>query len=168
MARLPTLRRDAIRQLLRDLYEGPAWHGPSLLATLRGIDHQLARQRPGRGRNNIWELVLHLAYTRYRVLHRLGLGGVHRFPRPLRAPWWPRMPDPASAEQWQRDLELLAEYQELLLKETADVSAGVLRVRRRGQPRPLSFELLGVAFHDTYHGGQIRLLERLAAGRKQP
>ena len=107
--------------------------------------------------------MLHLAYTRYRVLRRLGQGGAGRFPRPLRAAWWPRQPVPASREQWGRDLELLAEYQARILQAAGSVPEARLRVRRPGQPRPLAWELLGVALHDTYHGGQIRLLQRLMA-----
>lgn len=166
MARTPKLGRDAIALLLHDIYQGPAWHGPSVLATLRGIDHRAALRRQGRGRNTIWELVLHLAYARYRLLLRLGLSDTGRFPRPLRADWWPRLPDPATAEQWRLDLALLADYQEQLLAAAASVSPALLRVRRSGQPRPLAWELLGVAFHDAYHAGQIRLLDRLGSRGK--
>lgn len=162
---MPTLEpsRRVLQAALREVYQGPAWHGASLLATLKTLSPAAARRWPGRGRNSIWELVLHLAYTRHRMLRRLGaLTG--RFPRPLRAAWWPRFPADPSAAQWARDLALLADYQARLVAATARVPASRLRARRKGQPRSLAYELLGVTLHDAYHTGQIRLLQRLRAG----
>jgi uncharacterized damage-inducible protein DinB len=149
-----------LRDTLHEVYRGPAWHGPSLLATLREVDVATARRRPGRGRNSIWELVLHLAYARYRLLHRLGVITT-RFARPLRVAWWPRFPADPSPAQWRQDLALLEDYQAQLLSAIARVPESRLRARRRGQSRSLAAELLGVALHDAYHTGQIRLLLRL-------
>jgi len=158
-ARLEPSRR-VLREALREVYQGPAWHGPDLLATLRGIDAATARRRPGKGRNSIWELVLHLAYARYRMLHRLGVVSGH-FARPLRASWWPRLPADQTPAQWQRDRELLTDYQARLLDAVARLPEARLRAHRRGQIRSYAGELLGVALHDAYHIGQIRLLQRL-------
>jgi uncharacterized damage-inducible protein DinB len=156
---LPT--KPVLRRALEEVYRGPAWHGASLLTTLRTIGPAAAGRRAAPGRNTIWELVLHLAYTRHRVLLRLGTGAVARFPRPLRTAWWPRMPDPASLEAWHADLELLGDYQDRLLTALARTPLSRLRRRRSGQPDPIGFEVLGVAIHDAYHTGQIRLLLRL-------
>ncbi len=155
-ARLEPSRR-LLGHILREVYQGPAWHGPDLLATLRGIEAVAARRRPGRGRNSIWELVLHLAYSRYCLLRRLGVVTGH-FPRPLRKSWWPRLPEEVSPEQWRRDLRLLADYQARLLEAIAQVPEARLRGHRSGQTRTFAGELLGVAIHDAYHAGQIRLL----------
>jgi len=152
--------RRLLRETLREVYQGPAWHGPNLLTTLRGIDPAAARRRPGKGRNSIWELVLHLAYSRYRMLHRLGVVS-GRFARPLRVSWWPRLPAEQSAKQWQLDLELLASYQARLLEAIAKVPEARLRAHRSGQSHSYAGELLGVALHDAYHTGQIRLLQRI-------
>ena len=149
--------RRLLREILREVYQGPAWHGPDLLATLRGIDAAAARRRPLRGRNSIWELVLHLAYSRYCLLHRLGVVTGH-FARPLRKSWWPRLPDELSPAQWGQDLKLLADYQAQLLDAIARVPEVRLRGHRSGQTRTFAGELLGVAIHDAYHAGQIRLM----------
>ena len=149
--------RRLLRGILREVYEGPAWHGPDVLATLRGIDAATARRRPGRGRNSIWELVLHLAYSRYCLLHRLGVVTGH-FARPLRKSWWPKLPDELGPEQWRRDVKLLSDYQEQLLDAVARVPEARLRGHRSGQTRSFAGELLGVAVHDAYHAGQIRLM----------
>ena len=157
--------RRLIRRTLSDIYGGPAWHGASLLQTVRSISAAQARRRPGPRRNTIWELVLHLAYTRHRVLARLGAAPTARFPRPLARDWWPRMPDRTGPVAWRADLDLLAEYQSRLLEAVRTVPEARLRRRRAGQPRSVGHELLNVAVHDAYHTGQIRLLLRLRPGR---
>ena len=153
--------KSVLRSALEEVYRGPAWHGASVLTALRGIRPADASRRAAPGRNTVWELALHLAYTRHVMLHRLGIAAVARFPRPLRVAWWPRMPKPASADAWQADLDLLSDYQDQLLAALAKVPQSRLRRRRSGQPNPIGFEILGVAMHDAYHTGQIRLLLRL-------
>ena len=160
----PTPSRALLRRVLTEAYRGPAWHGASLVQTLKGVTLDQARWRPSDGRNTIWELVLHLAYTRHRVLGRLGLRPAARFPRRLGRSWWPVMPDPASASAWNADRALLAECQARLLQGVERVSRSRLAVRRPGQQATIAFEVLGVALHDTYHTGQIRLLQKLRAG----
>jgi hypothetical protein len=159
--------RRLIRLTLSDIYGGPAWHGASLLQTLRAISPREARRRPGPGRNTIWELVLHLAYTRHRVLGRIGAAPAARFPRPLARDWWPRLPEKPGPSEWRADLALLADYQGRLLDAVRRVPEARLRRRRAGQPRSVAHELLNVAVHDAYHTGQIRLLLRLGPGRRR-
>ena len=59
-------RRDPAVQMLLDLldegFDRPAWHGPTLLGSLRGVTEARAARRPGRGRHNIWEIAVHAAY----------------------------------------------------------------------------------------------------------
>ena len=157
--------RRLLRQTLSEVYGGPAWHGASLLTTVRAISAAEARRRPGPRRNTIWELVLHLAYARHRVLGRIGAGKGGRFPRPLAKAWWPKMPERAGPRAWRADLDLLGEYQAHLLEAVRRLPAARLRRRRAGQPRSIGHELLNVAVHDAYHTGQIRLLLRLGGRR---
>src|SRR5688572_25787746 len=88
---------DGVRsaRLLEEAFTGPAWHGPSLTGALRGVTPAEASWRPAPGRNTIWELLLHAAYTKHVVLCRL-LGRPERFARGLRRAWWPATPDPAD------------------------------------------------------------------------
>ncbi len=157
--------RRLLRQTLSDIYAGPAWHGASLLSTVRSISAAEARRRPAPRRNTIWELVLHLAYTRHRVLGRIGAGPGGRFPRRLVKAWWPAMPAAPGPRAWRADLALLAEYQARLLDAVRRIPAARLRRRRAVQPRSIGHELLNVAVHDAYHTGQIRLLLRLGGRR---
>jgi uncharacterized damage-inducible protein DinB len=162
----PTTSPDAgtIVRALREAYEGPAWHGPAVRTALRGVSAEQAAVRPASGRNTIWDLVLHMAYARHRLLHRVK--GFHRltlpsFPRKLSKSWFPELPGTLDEASWRRDQELLQAYQERFVDTVAELPEKTLRQRRRSSPRSLGSELLGLAFHDAYHAGQIRLLVRL-------
>ncbi len=151
---------------LQRIFEGPAWHGASVKASLKGVDHEEAQLRAGPGRAAIWEIALHLAYSRHRVMGRLtkAAGGKSsRFPRSLRTSWWPALPGRLTETAWRGDLDLLDEYQALLLETIHSTPATVLARRRAGTPHTLGGEVLGVVHHDAYHAGQVRLI-RLAAG----
>ena len=159
-------------ELLRALdegFRGPAWHGPSLRSALRGVTAAGARWTPAPGRNSIWELALHAAYTRHRVLRRLDPTLAARFPRAVRRGWWPRLPDPPDAAAWKADLALLDESHRKLCDAVVQLPAARLLVTRPGKRWTLGQEVLGVAMHDVYHAGQVQLLRRLhaapAAGR---
>ena len=76
--------------LLEEAYAGPAWHGPSLRGSLRGVTAAQAAWRPADGPHNIWEVVVHAAYWKYTVHRRIagdkrsfGEKGSNWFVRPL-------------------------------------------------------------------------------------
>jgi hypothetical protein len=161
--------RETLLRAVREAYEGPAWHGPSVVTALRGVPAAAAARRVAPGRNTIWDLVLHLAYTRHRAALRLaraaGQDAPPAFPRRLRASWFPEVPTDPGEASWRDDKALLAAYQQRLLEVLAGVTPDTLRARRRGANRTIGDELLGVAFHDAYHAGQIRFLAKLWEGR---
>ena len=82
---------SVLLSLLDEAFDRKAWHGTTLLGSIRGLDAAAAARRPAPGRHNIWEIVVHAAYWKYAVARRI----------------------------------------------------------------------VGVAFHDIYHAGQIQLLKRL-------
>jgi hypothetical protein len=49
--------------LIDEAYQNKTWHGPNLWQSLKGVSARQAAWRPGRGRHNIWEVVLHAAYS---------------------------------------------------------------------------------------------------------
>lgn len=157
--------REEVLRVLRESHAGPAWHGPSLRAAVRGLGTAEAAWRPAPGRNSAWELVLHCAFGRHRMLRRLDRALAPRFPRPVPRDWWP---DPSGDDDaaWAEDRSLLASYQERLLDAVSTVPASRLAARRSGQTRTLGAELVGLAMHDVYHAGQIVLLRRLARDRR--
>lgn len=154
--------RELIAWTLRESYAGPAWHGPTVRDALRGIAAPQAARQVARSRNTIWDLVRHLAYGRHLLMRRLNpKSPIEKFPYPLRHAWWPVLPKDQSEQAWQADLALLDAYHAQLLEAIASASDAALRRRRARNRRTIAQELLGLALHDTYHAGQIRLLTKL-------
>jgi uncharacterized damage-inducible protein DinB len=159
--------RELIAWALGESYAGPAWHGPTVQDALRGVTVDQAIRRPAPGRNTVRELVLHLAYGRHLMLRRMHPDTpAEPFPYPLRHPWWPRPSAVKTEAAWRADLALLDEYHARLLSAVARARDAALRRRRGRNRRTIAQELLGMALHDTYHAGQIRLITRLPRPRK--
>ena len=150
--------KDSSLSLLLEIvdsgYNRKAWHGPNLRQSVRGVGAKEAAWRPGPGRHNIWEIVVHAAYWKYAVRRRL-----RRQPRGSFAcegsNWFVRpSAGTHNEEAWREDKRLLEEEHQMLREAVAELAqARIARV-------PLS-QIYGVAFHDVYHAGQIRLLRRL-------
>jgi hypothetical protein len=141
--------------LLDEAYEKPAWHGPNLKQALRGITAKQAAWRPAPGRHNIWEEMVHAAYWKYAVRRRIEGGkrgsfvlpGSNFFARPERGKF--------SDAAWQSDKKLLE-------REHRALRAAVAEATRTPQGAKFQRQVYGVAFHDVYHAGQIRMLLRLS------
>lgn len=150
-----------MRRAIDSVYFGPAWHGPSVRVALRGLTPDEALWAPGSGRNSVWELVLHLAYTKHRVAARVD-PAIGRFGRKMVQTWFPALPATTDAEALAADLRLLDECHARLVAALEGASDARLASRRRpGFAFTLAEEVLGVAHHDAYHGGQIRLVRRM-------
>ena len=141
-------------EILDQGYERSAWHGPNLRQALRGVSAQMAAWRPAPGRHNIWEEAVHAAYWKYVI--RRKLRGEKRGSFALKGSNWFKRPVELSEKAWRADLALLAAEQGKLREAVVDYLAGKTR------PLPVR-QIFGVAFHDIYHAGQIRLLRRLQA-----
>lgn len=151
-----------LKLLLRLVDQGfdhAAWHGPTLGGAIRGLTANQAAWRPGRGRHNVWEIVLHTAYWKYAVRRRLTGGGQGEFPR--QGSNWPALPSKMDDRHWRADLRLLKEEHRRLRRAVAALPPAVL-ARRVGKRRWTHSETIhGIAMHDLYHAGQIQLLKRL-------
>jgi hypothetical protein len=149
------MKTDAlILALLDEAYSKKTWHGPNLRQSLKGITAKQAAWRPAPGRHNIWELTLHAAYWKYAARRRMeggkrglfALRGSNFFPRPEKRK--------ATESHWRHDVALLE-------KEHRALELAIRRVLKSPRAKKLLPSLYGVAFHDIYHAGQIRLLRRL-------
>ncbi len=141
---------NMLLDLLDEAFDKKSWHGPNLRGSLRGVTAEVAAWRPGDDRHNIWELTLHAAYWKYVARRRLSgerrgsfaLPGSNFFMRPIEA----------TEAAWKADIKILsAEHRKL----RAVVSKLASPTRAQGHT------IRGVAAHDLYHAGQIRLLRRL-------
>jgi hypothetical protein len=146
--------QELLLKLFDEAYKKKTWHGPNLRQAIRGVSAKQAAWRPGAGRHNIWEETLHAAYWKYAVRRRIEGGkrgsfvlkGSNFFPRPEKGK--------ANEAAWRADKELLE-------REHRSLRQAIGRVL--GTPREAKFlrQIYGVALHDVYHAGQIRLLRRL-------
>lgn len=148
--------KQLVLQLLDEAYEKKTWHGPNLRQSFRGLAAKQAAWRPGPGRHNIWEIVVHAAYWKYAVRRRLEGGKRGSFA--LKGSNWFRRAEAPTEAAWRADRELLD-------REHRALRAAVARTIHTQRGRKLLKHIYGVAFHDVYHAGQIRLLRRLISGR---
>jgi hypothetical protein len=140
--------------MLDEAYEKKTWHGPNLNQSLKGVTARQAAWRPGRGRHNIWEVALHAAYWKYALRRKIEGGkrgsfvlkGSNFFARPEQGK--------LNEAAWAADRRLL-DREHRALRATV---AQLLGTQRAAKLLP---QLYGIAFHDIYHAGQIRLLRRL-------
>ncbi|MEM1056236.1 MAG: DinB family protein [Bacteroidota bacterium] len=150
---------ESLARNLDEAYGGPAWHGPTLTGALRGLSEEQAVWRPGVGRHNAWELAVHAAYWKYRVLRYVAKEPPERFSEPG-SNFFER---PAEGARLDADLETLARWHQRLTE-----AVRVFDPARLDEVAydAYTFEALirGAAAHDVYHAGQIRLLRRLLAG----
>ena len=145
---------ELVLALLDEAYKKRTWHGPNLRQSLRGVTAKHAAWRPGRGRHNIWEVALHAAYWKYAVRRRIEGGKRGSFP--LRGSNFFARPEKGKLTEaaWSADKALLEQ-------EHKRMRAAIVRVLRTPRDSKILRMLYGVAFHDIYHAGQIRLLRRL-------
>ena len=140
-------------KLLDEAYERKTWHGPNLKQSLRGVNAEQAATRPWPGSHNIWEETLHAAYWKYAVRRQLEgckrgsftLKGTNFFARPEKG----RLNEVA----WAADKKLLG-------REHRALKTTVVKALKGPQSEKTIRMLFGVAFHDIYHAGQIRLIRR--------
>jgi uncharacterized damage-inducible protein DinB len=151
-----------IRQLLHQIdesYEKKAWHGPNLRGSIRGLSAKQAAWRPGNGRHNIWEIVVHAAYWKYIVRRRLLEEKRGSFP--LKGSNWFARPEAISEEAWREDIQLLEAVHRVLREAIAKLKPADLAVIPQGSKNSNLVTISGIASHDVYHAGQIQLIKRL-------
>ncbi len=149
---------ELLLHLVAQSYDEKAWHGPNLRSSLRGLTAAEAAWTPGPGRHSIWELALHCAYWKYVVVRKLEGGKRGSF---LRSPSnFPSLPDTVDTRAWKADLAFLDEthrgLRKALVRPAQDAAARV----------KLHHLIEGIASHDVYHAGQIRLLIRLSVAKR--
>ncbi len=152
--------------LLKNIDEGyklKAWHGPNLKGSLRGLSLEEVCWRPGPGRHNIWEIVIHVAYWKYVVRRRIL--GEKRGSFPETGSNWFLRPVRKSIDFWNEDLRLLDEMHRGMRETIEGLVPSDLSRCPGGSRVDIQSTVAGIAAHDIYHAGQIQLIKRLY-GRK--
>ena len=153
--------RELLLAQIDEAYNRRSWHGTNLRGSVRGLTARQAVWRPGRGRHNIHELVVHAAYWKYAATRRLL--GQKRGSFPLEGSnWFAR--DTEDDALWRADLRLLDDCHRTLRAAIAGVSARQLH-RSIAAGRTAVWMVSGIVAHDVYHAGQIQLIKRLMPSR---
>ncbi|MDE3155993.1 MAG: DinB family protein [Acidobacteriota bacterium] len=146
----------AAAEQLRQVYEGPAWHGQSLRELLEGVDAAMAAARPAGDAHSIQELVGHVVVWEDICRRRLG-GQV--VPHPPAAQDFPQVA--AGEAAWRELLERLDAGNRRLREAIAALPDARLQEIVPGKEYTVDSLIHGIAFHATYHGGQIGLLKKM-------
>jgi len=148
--------------LVDEAFDRKAWHGTTLLGSIRGVSVDAAAWRPAPRRHNIWELTVHAGYWKYAV--RRLLAGEKRGSFALKGSNWfirPATGAHRDEQAWAADVRLLIAEHRLLRETIAALPARALEQRLKGKRYTAAFTIRGIAAHDLYHAGQIQLIKRL-------
>ncbi|TGE21949.1 DinB family protein [Hymenobacter aquaticus] len=149
---------------LHRAFEGDAWSGPALWATLRPLTASQAAARPLPQSHSIWEIVLHLTTWLNVGRQRLETQQV----RPLADSLdWPAQPTTLSEDLWAQARQHLRAAHQQLLDHVATLPDDALdrvieapATGEPGSPQTVYILLHGLAQHNLYHAGQIMLLRK--------
>ena len=139
----------------RRMFEGGAWHGPSVLEVLDGVNAEMAASYPIKGAHSIWELVLHLIATQDAILWRIRgeSAGLKT------EDFWLPLPD-ASEAAWAETIEKLKKQEAAFnqaIRDFPDERLDMVLVTG-GTSAYNNFH--GHVQHNAYHAGQIALLKK--------
>ena len=155
---------DALRDDLKQLYDGDPWHDGPITALLRGVDAKGAANRTVPNCHTIWELVLHMTVWTREVASRVRGADAKDPPED-----WPKQPAKGSESDWRAAQEdLRAAHQDFLRAVDALNPADLVRMvgdqrsPSLGTGKTVGSHVRGLLQHHTYHEGQIALLKRAA------
>ncbi|UCE24592.1 MAG: DinB family protein [Candidatus Zixiibacteriota bacterium] len=147
---------ERIKEQLRRSLEGEAWHGPSLLEVVDGIDAKAALAKPIANAHSIWEIVRHVTVDAREVLGRLR--GVARDLTPEDD--WPPVDPSADDKQWRTDIEQLKRVHSELFEEIERADDSKLDDPIVEGFSSTYITLHGLVQHNLYHAGQIAILRK--------
>ena len=139
------------------VYRGKAWHGPTLRGSLRGIKPQEAGTARTHSGRTIADIALHCAYWKYSVRRRIQNSKRGAFP------WmgsnWFTLPLPLTHELWDKLLTTLDNEHEALRHVVESFPESLLARIPKGSKYSYYQLIQGIAAHDVFHAGQVRLLK---------
>ena len=146
---------ERITDQAQKMFISDAWHGPSILEVLAGVDANLAAAHPIPGAHSIWELVLHLTATQAVLLRR-----IHGESAGLKEEeFWPPVP-PVSDAAWAETVERLTRQETELRQAIAAFPDERLDARLTKEGTSAYNNFHGHVQHNAYHAGQIALLKK--------
>ena len=140
---------------LRGAFFNRGWHGATVLESVKGLTPKKAKKRRAKASHSIHELVDHIEYWENVAIHYVRRG---RPPKRHRKDWAP------PNLKWRDSVKRLKATHRVLVAAVASLKEADLErpVRTLASGRMTLGQVLhGVAAHDAYHAGQIRLLRTL-------
>ena len=153
-----------ILEMLARMHDGDAWHGPSVMSALEGVNAAVASWRPPGHAHSIWEIALHIISWRREVERRLG-------GKPPTVPEDGDWPDVIAGDEaaWahtrlalQQSHERLVSAVKTLKESELERTVGEGREAGLGSGVTVALMLHGVIQHDAYHAGQCALIRKMA------
>jgi hypothetical protein len=144
-------------RIVDECYNRPTWNETNLRSSLKGVTAAEAGWRPPKARRTIAEIVAHCAYWKYIVRRRLS--GDRRRTFPLKGSDWPQVPRPVTEAQWSGYLSIIDDEHEKLGAVLRDAGRALADGSSSGRRR--AGQVYGIATHDAYHTGQIRLIRAM-------
>ncbi len=136
-----------LSHLIKELYDGDPWHGPSIKDLLQNITAEKAGERPIPKAHTIWEILQHMIGWREIIVERLQRGKEFEV---MQERDWPGN-IAATTEVWSRSQKALELSQKKLLEALSEKTV------------PSEIQLYGIYSvfqHDLYHAGQIAVLKK--------
>lgn len=139
-----------ISSLVKRVFNGKAWHGPSVMGVLKDVDDGIAKKKIGTS-HSIVQLVLHMVSWRTFVTKRLvgdttfEISDADNFP---------------EETDWPTALKKLEQSQAELLKAIDAANNSLLHEPVASRKYDFFVLLHGIIHHDIYHIGQIQLIKK--------
>lgn len=146
---------ERIADQLNRVFEGDAWHGPSVREVLKDVSAEKAAKKPIPNAHSIWELVLHIAAWENAVRRRIEGDNVDLTDEED----YPPIRD-TSESAWQKAMKMLENGHRALRKVVSGLTDSRLEELIRGRNYSVYYLLHGIIQHDIYHVGQIALLKK--------
>lgn len=139
-----------LSKLIQRVYDGKAWHGPSVKEVLKDIDEHSCKKKIGDS-HSIVQLVLHMVAWRTFVTKRLLGNSIFELTDEQNFP---------PETDWANALQQLEESQAELLKAIETISSEKLWEEVANRKYDFFILLHGIIHHDIYHIGQIQLIKK--------
>ena len=156
---------DALRDDLKQVYDGDPWHDGPITGLLKGVDAKAAARRTIPNCHTIWELVLHMTVWTREVASRVRGSDAKNPPED-----WPKQPTKATDSDWRvAQDDLRAAHEDLLRAVDALKPSDLVRMvgdqrsASLGTGKTVGSHIRGLLQHDTYHQGQIAILKKAAS-----
>jgi uncharacterized damage-inducible protein DinB len=138
------------------LYHGHAFNGKSLIVTLESIKAKEAGSFDTYEGYTVSEIVLHLAYCKYRVAREiLGDDKIEKYPFPIGLEGFYDIEN-IDDEKWKSIIQYLKKIHEITMSAIKEVDSSKLENQIEEWDMSLDQAIIWVCNHDTYHLAQIR------------